>query len=541
MVSSGRQAIASILLILGIAVYSQAQTNPPKEPTASISGKVTIKGKAAPGILVIASDPDFYNPWAKARYRATTDSSGNYTLANLPAGKYRVAPYAMAYAVENEEGSTLTIAEGETIENINFVLIRGGVITGKITDSDDQPVIEQFVNLTLLNDQRQMVRTNELSSNRYTSDDRGIYRLFGLRPGKYKVYVDDGYPRVLGTFHPSTTDESKATVIEVSEGSEIKDVDIVLAKRVSSGFKVTGQVIDGETGKPVGNISYGVSQSFDDGGTSTSGGNRTNANGDFTLENLSPGKYAVFVEPHFETEVRADPVAFEVTDRDITGLVVKTKRGAMLSGVVVLDGFDEAARKKLGQLRIHAYVEAADPHSNYANGATVQPDGSFAIKGLRSGTARLSVSSMAGPSKGLAIIRVERDGVVQPSGIDIKDTEHVTGVRLTLKQFTGAIRGEVKVEDGELPPFSQLTLSVSFLDGTPTRVYGSDPIDSRGRFLLEGLAPGRYEVRVNLVVAGRWQKPSSGSKKEVLVADNTVSEVVLTVKGKPDTDDDDDP
>lgn len=541
MVSSGRQAIASILLILGIAVNSQAQTNPPKEPTGSISGKVTIKGKGAPGIKVIASDPDFYNPWAKARYRATTDSSGNYTLSNMPAGKYRVSPYAMAYAVDGEEGSTLTIAEGETIENINFVLMRGGVITGKITDSDDQPVVEQAVTVAMLNDQNHMVRTNELSNNRYTSDDRGIYRLFGLRPGKYKVYVDDGTPRVLGTFYPSTTDESKATVIEVSEGSEIKGIDIVLAKRVSGGFQVTGQIIDGETGKPVGNISYGMTQKFDDGGSSTSGGNRTNANGDFRLENLVPGKYAIFVEPRFETEVRADPVEFEVTDRDITGLVVKTKRGATLSGVVVLDGFDEATRKKLGQLRIHAYVEAVERHNAYGSGATVQPDGSFAIKGLQSGTARLSVSSMAGPSKGLEIIRVERDGVVQPSGVDIKDTEHVTGLRLTLKQFTGAIRGEVKVEDGELPPYSQLTLSVSFLDGTPTRGYGSEQIDSRGRFLLEGLAPGRYEVRVNLVVAGRWQKPSSGSKKEVPVADNTVSDVVLTVKVKPDTDEDDDP
>ena len=144
-------------------------------------------------------------------------------------------------------------------------------------------------------------------------------------------------------------------------------------------------------------------------------------------------------------------------------------------------------------------------------------------------------------TKGLEIIRVERDGVVQPSGVNVKDSEHVTGLRLVVKQHTGAIRGQVKVEDGELPANAQLTLSVRFLDGNPTRGYGSEQVDSRGRFLLEGLAAGRYEVRVNLVLAGRWQPPTSGSKKEVLVADNAVSEVILTVKLKPDTDDDDDP
>ena len=151
MVSSGRQAIARILLIFCIAVYSQAQTNPPKEPTASISGKVTIKGKGAPGITVIASDPNYYNPWGRQRYRATTDPSGNYTISNLAAGKYRVEPRALAFAVENEQGaSILSIADGETIEDVNFVLMRGGVITGKITDSDGQPVVEVPVTLAVL-------------------------------------------------------------------------------------------------------------------------------------------------------------------------------------------------------------------------------------------------------------------------------------------------------------------------------------------------------------------------------------------------------
>ena len=547
MVSSGRQAIARILLILGIAVYSQAQTNPPKEPTASISGKVTIKGKGAPGITVIASDPHYHNPWGRQRYRATTDTSGNYTISNLAAGKYRVEPRALAFAVQNEQGaSTLTVADGETIADVNFVLMRGGVVTGKITDSDGAPVVEVPVTLGAVNDQSQIFRTSD-SFGQFTSDDRGIYRVFGLRPGKYKVYVEDNSPRTssgasfsLGTFHPSTTDETKATVIELSEGSEIKDVDIVIAKRAPTGFKVTGQIIDGETGKPLPNVPYALSQKFDDGGSSTTSGSRTNANGGFTLESLLPGKYAIYVEPQQDSNVRANPFRFEVTDRDLAGLVVKTTKGATLSGIVVFDGVDEAANKKLGQMRIYAHREPSDVHESFAVGGTVQPDGSFSIKGLRSGTLRLQVS-YGFQTKGLEIVRVERDGVAQPGGVNVKDSEHVTGLRLVVKQHTGAIRGQVKVEDGELPANAQLTLSVQFLDGHSTRGYGSEQVDSRGRFSLEGLAAGRYEVRVNLILAGRWQQPTSGSKKEVLVADNSVIEVVLTVKLKPDPDDDDDP
>ena len=547
MVSSGRQAIASLLLILGIAVYSQAQTNPPKEPTASISGKVTIKGKGAPGITVIASDPNYYNPWGRSRSRATTDATGNYTISKLPAGKYRIEPRAPIFAVENEQGgSTLTITEGERIEDVNFALMPGGVITGKITDSEGEPVVEQSVSFAVINDKNQIIRTSDSSGMRFTSDDRGIYRAFGLRPGKYKVYVEDGTRRPssaasfsLGTFHPSTTEEAKATVIELSEGSEIKDVDIVLAKRTPSGFKVTGQIVDGETGKPLPNVPYGVSQKFDDGGGSTSSGSRTNANGGFTLEHLLPGKYAIIVEPRPDSDVRAKPHPFEVTDQDVTGLVVKTKRGATLSGIVVLDGIDEAVKTKLSQLWIHAFVEPHDMDDHFSHGGTVQADGSFTVKGLRSGTVRLSVSP-GFQWRGLEIVRVERDGVVQPNGVNVEESEHVTGLRLVVKQYTGAIRGQVKVEDGELPASAQLSLSVRFLDGNPIRGYGQEQIDSRGRFSLEGLPAGRYEVRVSLVLAGRWQPPTSGSKREVLVADNAVSEVVLTVKLKPDPDDDDD-
>ncbi len=64
MVSSGRQAIACILLILGVAIYSQAQTIPAKQPTATISGKVTLKGKGVPGIVVMATDNN-YQGWGQ--------------------------------------------------------------------------------------------------------------------------------------------------------------------------------------------------------------------------------------------------------------------------------------------------------------------------------------------------------------------------------------------------------------------------------------------------------------------------------------------
>src|SRR6185295_16302689 len=93
----------------------------------------------------------------------------------------------------------------------------------------------------------------------FRTDDRGIYDAFGLRPGKYKVSVGQPVPRNIPlagipgprilrqTFYPSVTDPEKATILEVTESSEIKDIDIVTSAATST-FKITGRVVDGETG-----------------------------------------------------------------------------------------------------------------------------------------------------------------------------------------------------------------------------------------------------------------------------------------------------
>ena len=131
------------------------------------------------------------------------------------------------------------------------------------------------------------------------TDDRGIYRAYGLRQGKYKVYVaQSGFlpgdipTSYRQTYYPSVTDESKASVVEVSEGSETTNIDIVLGRALPT-FKIRGRVLDAETGKPLPKIKYGVYRSHGEyGGSSSIGQNITNVNGEFRFDNVAPGKYA---------------------------------------------------------------------------------------------------------------------------------------------------------------------------------------------------------------------------------------------------------
>ena len=196
MVSSNRRVFACVLLILATASLTNAQ----KDQTASISGKVTLKNKGVSGIVVVATETDSHSGWQRSRNRATTDDEGNYRINNVPTGNYQVYPIAPALVAENgKSNERLSIAAGETIRDINFTMVYGGVITGRITDADGQPLIDETVSVNAVDPELDYQRPNYSP---IQTDDRGIYRAFGLRPGKLRTswhisrhYADPARPR----------------------------------------------------------------------------------------------------------------------------------------------------------------------------------------------------------------------------------------------------------------------------------------------------------------------------------------------------------
>ena len=524
-----------------MAVYAQGQNGGAKEQTASVSGKVTVKNKSVAGIVVVATDTNDGRGPQQPRYRDTTDGEGNYRISRIPAGNYFVFPVSPGLVEKGQLKRMLTIAAGESIRDFDFALVAGGVITGRITNVDGQPLIEEHVDVMPLDIPLQF--TQQDFGNR--TDDRGIYRAFGLRPGKYRVSVGQQARGLPGfapkqiysqTFYPSVTEISKAKVIEVTEGSETKDVDIVAAAAIST-FTVSGRITDG-TGKPVPAVPLGVHQSDENSSSSSTGGVVTNSNGEFKLEDVIPGKYLVFIAPMENSDVRADPVAFEVIDQDLTGLEIKTKKGASLSGTVILEGaYEKPVADMFKGLRVFAWFEGASP--DYDSGfraVQLGADGSFKLIGLAAGNAHLDFTySNESNGRQFEIAQIEQNGVVQPS-ISIKDGEQIGGVRMVVRQLklTGAIRGQVKIENGELPPNARIVVWVNFADPAraPRASFPTPEVDARGSFLLERLPAASYELRAVVFEPGK--RVSRDEPKQVItVTDNSVTEVTLTVKLKP--------
>ena len=539
---SGRYLPAVLLacLSLTVSLFAQSTTKQTsKAPRGSVSGRVTIKDKGAAGVVIGIRKSEDY---ARLEFflRATTDQDGFYRVTNVAAGTYEAFPSAPGFVNTDETwAQSVIVGEDENVEGINFALVRGGVITGRVTDADGRPAIEQPISLYMvgLGEQQQQPRRMVPSSTDQT-DDRGMYRLFGLRPGRYKIAAGRGDDMNSGNFantrasyqqvfHPDATDPVKATIIEVSEGSEAKNVDITLARPLQT-FSVSGRVIDAEKSLPVPNIRFGFQRSAGERIEFVNAPAASNALGEFVVEGLIPGKYSVFPYPNQNTEMRTEALSFDIVDQDVSNLTVRLTKGASLSGVVVIDSEDKAAPEKLSQLQLHAFVMGQNG-GGMGNSARspISPDGSFRMAGLPGGTLNMQLGGKVGPfpPKGFSISRIERDGTAVPvRGLEIKEGEQITGLRVVLSQGNGTIRGVVKVENGSLPEGARFYVRLT-KTSEHTAGMRPPPVDARGHFLVEGLPPGLYEVLVSIINTSQQLRPV---RREVNVQDGVVTDVVIT-------------
>jgi hypothetical protein len=545
MISSARQTLICVLLVLGAVVCVEAQLPAQKAGTGSVSGKITIKGKPAVGVLVAASDAR--NDASIRRNRARTDQTGSYRITNLPAATYQMYPLTPALVPANESDA-IVVAEGEHVVDVNLELVPGAVITGRITDSDGEPLIGERVSIRPVSESfpRSSLALTRIYSTDNTTDDRGVYRAFGLPGGKYQISVGRSYSGIgdsrqyfKETFYPSVTDATKATIVEVTEGSEVNQIDIVVGRPVVT-FKVAGLIVDGETGKPLPNIRFGVGQTIDVGDQGTSrtssvGPNATNANGEFRLGNLEPGKYTIFTASVDGGPTPTASLSFQIVDRDLTGLIIKTVKSGSLSGVVNVEG-SEVPDNIFTSLRLCVSESRTDSAFTGSRTAIVNQDGTFRIDGLWSGSARLWICSFNNRSQ-LEILRVEHNGVRQSQTINVREGEHVAGIRVLIayQKLTGSIRGQVKIEEDNLP-FSQILLMLSPLDeNLQPRTMSSVPtpqLDQRGRFFVERLAAGMYRLTAYVLKPG-GNRTSRETTQLFSVVDDTVTDVTLVIKRDP--------
>jgi hypothetical protein len=548
---SFKPALLLVSIIIAAPFTSQiskAQSPETKlRPTGSISGHVMIDGKAAAGIPIAAVAGNNINRRDSAG-RAITDIEGYYLLSGLAPGQYQIWTLTPGFVAEpgpapnyySYYGSikSIFLNTNEAVANVDLQLIRGGVITGRVTTANNKPVVNELISLQLL-DERGNPRLGALGSaydQMYQTDDRGIYRIYGLPPGRYRVSVGydptkDGLVRnrrYEKTFYVDPVDESKAGTVELKEGDEAANIDIKV-KSAAPSYSVAGRVVDGETGLPIARagITF-VPVSKGNGPPQPGFGIQADDRGEFSFSGFAAGHYSVYASSeYYGGNYYSDPVYFDVSDKDVTGIEIKTTSGLSVSGVVTAEGL---STKELLALVPGLSVSVSGNSSTgnqfrVGGRSAVGPDGSFQVEGLRPGAVSVFVARQRHPFVVPRIVRLERNGVPQSEKIDLQQS--ISGLRIVIDYGTGVVRGTVRFE-GEAS-ISDARMYVSCKregarDGPGTQV------DSRGNFLISNLGEGAYEVTLQInALTPRPSRQIPIQKQLVKVANGAASEVNFVI------------
>jgi hypothetical protein len=221
--------------------------------------------------------------------------------------------------------------------------------------------------------------------------------------------------------------------------------------------------------------------------------------GKFRLAGLSSGRYSVQLNGNWEQgiEYYAEGQFFEITGENASGIEIKATSGGVLSGVAIIEGTsDPKLKAKLAQVMLFIFIEGETPSGHQA---AIKPDGTFRVTGIAPGKVRMVPAGLGDPS--FQFLRIERGGGEIKDLLAISKGEKINDLRLVFGQGSGVIRGQVQIVGGQLPKGWQLLAQAQRVGGggnaTGMNPSVSTVVDERGRFILEGLFSGDYELTIS--------------------------------------------
>jgi len=162
------QVVQGQAIIRGIVVSTDERPQPIRRAV------VTLGGLAPNGRTVISGD------------------DGRFEFSGLPAGQFTVTATKAAYlrapfgATRPGRPGTPVVLTADQVLEIRIAMARGAVVTGAVRDTDGQPVAGARVAVIDVHDPAGFDRA--FSSAQFVmTDDRGMYRAFGLAPTDYVI------------------------------------------------------------------------------------------------------------------------------------------------------------------------------------------------------------------------------------------------------------------------------------------------------------------------------------------------------------------
>jgi Carboxypeptidase regulatory-like domain len=539
---------------------ARSQTDPPAS-TARITGRVLDAVSGRPMKLVIVrliSD-------AGGR-SGQTDEAGVFDFTGLPAGRYNVRVQksgyvSLAYGQRRplQPGTPLQLDGGQHIKGIEFRMPRGSVVSGTVSDELGEAM--PGITVRLMRFQYAQGGRELVPAGGGQTDDRGIYRIWGLDPGEYYVSAvapnfnrggpiplpapggrgGRGGPAAGGrglppappgppaadadvgyapTYYPGVPSVFEATPVTLGLGAELLDINFnVLLVRTA---QVTGHVTNTD-GTPVtaGNVDLSVEGQPGRRGQGMNFGGRIRWDGLFSIANVPPGRYVIRARGTDDTFPQYGMAAITVVGEDLSGVVVVVTPGATLAGTIAFQG-SSAGPPDPTQVRVTA--QSADPTFGATVNARVDKDGRFTLTGIPPGETWIRAQT----PRGWALKSVVVDGrEMIDTPLDVRTGQKLTGASLVFSDRQTEVNGTLSDAQGR--PLTEYTILAFPTDSAlwrpQARQITTARPDQNGRFQIRELPPGDYFLAaIDPQQPGEWFVPTFLEQQTADAARLTLSE-----------------
>jgi hypothetical protein len=452
------------------------------------------------------------------QFSATTDEDGNFKFTGLSSRAYFINVHeARGYIYQPIMASERNYYR--IGDNVVISMIRGGVITGRVTTAEGEPMVGAQVSAMMSRDAEGAPVRRQYSGRQRPSDDRGIYRLYGLAPGTYVVGVRSNlsaqqvlpYTGDTPTFHPSSTRDTAAEVT-VTSGGEAAGIDI--RYRGDRGHIVSGSITGG------GEVSYLYVLLFSLATDSYVGfGSVRPGEGarSFAIYGVSDGEYEVVGQSGGYNELEgfvAPPRRVTVRGADVGGIELKLAPRASITGKILVENQPNVCETKrkfsIEEVVVSLRRDEKKPEIRSANQgylADVAPDdkGEFAIRHIDPGRFFIQprLPSENWYVKSITAAPIAAGNTRKPAsatdiargGFALKAGEKLSGLTVTIASGAASLSGKVVAakEGTRMPSRVRVHLAPAEAAdaGAPLR-YAEAIVRSNGVFELNNIAPGKY-------------------------------------------------
>jgi hypothetical protein len=522
----------TVLLLAGptcLGQQSAGSTKPSEKPNGVITGRVVNSaGESMPGAVVYARS---LNTVTRSQ-TATADNNGDFRIDGLDAGVYRVSASMLGYVLAPEPSSTDSPTYYHIGDSVTLKMTKGGVITGTVTGPRG-PAIAVGVHAIRVRDEEGKALPSPMTFNERSTDDRGVYRLYGLPPGAYLISA--ARPRI-GLIAPTAYDNDAPTYFPSSTRDTASEVVVRAGEEITADIQYRAEPGHAISGRAIGVVESSQNQ-FPRGASITihDVSNRTpmmgvstglNDNFSFAIYGLPDGEYELAAMQYLQNrdELRSEPQRVTVRGADVTGLSFTLAPLASIAGRVVFENEPKAScgkrrdtaaqetmvfarryepeKKAVAGAKAAEVSEAPLSAANYASLDVADVKGSFTLRNLPSGSYRIDprppasgwyVRSIALGAAQTATARAA-SLVVARDGIFLKSGERVSGLTVTITEGAASIRGRISVAAGQsLPPRMRLYLVPAERDSSENLLrFFEGTVANDGTFVMGSLAPGRY-------------------------------------------------